>query len=330
MRSLCLVQPGCFEFRDLAAPPAPGPDEALVAVRAVGICGTDLSGYLGKMPFISCPRVLGHELGVEVLAVGSGLAGIAVGDRCGVEPYLHCGTCHPCSQGRSNCCENLQVLGVHRDGGLVQRLLLPGSKLHRSLMLDFDELALVETLAIGCHAVDRSLLSQTDDALILGAGPIGLAVLEFARLTAARITVAERNASRRAFLQNHYPGIQVVESAVGHQASVVFDATGNASSMSASLALARFGGRVVYVGITREEVCLDDALFHRRELSLFASRNALSRDFPKIIRLIESRQIEVSRWISARVAFAGAPALFEELAAGKGEVVKAVVTLDEI
>src|SRR6187200_1488438 len=171
MKALSLAEP---------APPAPG--DAVVRVHDVGICGTDLGGYLGKMPFFSYPRIPGHELGVEVLAIGSDVSNVKVGDRCAVEPYMNCGTCFSCRTGHGNCCETLKVLGVMMDGGLTERVVLPARKLHPANALAPEQCALVETLAIGCHAVNRGAPQSGEYVLIIGAGPIGLSALEFVRL----------------------------------------------------------------------------------------------------------------------------------------------------
>ena len=160
MKAIVLREPGRFERVEIDEPAAPGAGEALVRVHRVGICGTDVSGYLGKMPFYSYPRIPGHELGVEVIAVGTGVTNVRAGDRCSVEPYMSCGACHACRKGASNCCANLKVLGVMTDGGLRDRFVLPAHKLHPSAKLSFDQLALVETFAIGCHAVDRPGLAK--------------------------------------------------------------------------------------------------------------------------------------------------------------------------
>ncbi len=328
MRALTLAEAKRFEWTDIpdAAPPAR--DEALVAVRAIGVCGTDVSGYLGKMPFIEFPRILGHELGVEVLAVGEGVTHIRPHDRCSVEPYLNCGHCHSCKQGRTNCCETLQVLGVHCDGGMCERLTLPAHKLHRSDKLTLEQLALVETLGIGCHAVNRSALSADEEALIIGAGPIGLSVLEFARLASDRVSILELNAARREFVRAQYPSVRILEeSPADCTAQVVFDATGNPAAMSRALHYARFTGRVVFVGITKEPVPLDDPLFHRRELTLFASRNAVASDFHRIITLIERGELDTRPWISHRAAFAETPDAFREWVRPETGVIKAVISV---
>lgn len=329
MRALTLAGTELFEWTTLPEAAPPGPGEALVAVRAVGICGTDISGWRGKMPFISCPRILGHELGVEVLATGPGVEHVRVGEHCSVEPYLECGSCHSCRLGRTNCCETLEVLGVHRDGGMRERLVLPARKLHPCTGLEAEQLALVETLAIGCHAVERSALGAGEDALILGAGPIGLSVLEFARLATGRITVLELSEARREFVRRHYPEVQVVADAAElAPAQVVFDATGSAVSMAAAFRHARFTGRVVYVGITPDAVPLDDPLLHRRELTLLASRNALSGDFPRILKLIQEGRIRTTPWITHRASWHELPEQMRAWTQPGSGVVKAVVRVD--
>src|SRR3954468_2037663 len=199
MKALLLETPKNLKCVQIDGPAKPAPGEALVRVHRVGICGTDISGYLGKMPFFSYPRIPGHELGVEVVAVGAGVSDVKPGDRCSVEPYMNCGDCHACRKGAGNCCANLKVLGVMTDGGLRDRFVLRADKLHPAAKLTFDQLALVETLAIGCHAVDRSQLARGENCLVIGAGPIGLAAIVFAKLTGARVIVLDTNRQRLDF-----------------------------------------------------------------------------------------------------------------------------------
>src|SRR5688572_29773935 len=190
MRGIVLDKPGALRAAaDLPDAGGPGAGEALVRVRKVGVCGTDYAGWRGEMPLMTYPRILGHELGIEVMTVGPGVSGIAPGDRCAVEPYLNCGACAPCRKQRGNCCETLRVLGVHIDGGMRESLVVPATKLHPSATLGLDALALVEPLAIGAHAVARSGLAAGEQTLVIGAGPIGRAVVEFARLAGAKLTV---------------------------------------------------------------------------------------------------------------------------------------------
>src|SRR5262249_3775052 len=166
MNAIQFERPKAIRQVRVPEPPAPGPGEALVRVHRVGICGTDISGYLGKMPLFSYPRIPGHELGVEVLAVGPGVAGLRPADRCGGDPFLTCAGCRACARGRPTRRERLRVLGVHCDGGLRPRLVVPARKLPPGPRLTFEQLALVETLAIGCHAVQRSGLRGDEACLV--------------------------------------------------------------------------------------------------------------------------------------------------------------------
>src|SRR5829696_2856586 len=265
MKALLLEAPRNFRRIETESPGRPGPGEALVRVHRVGVCGTDISGYLGKMPFFSYPRIPGHELGVEVLEVGEGVGHVKPGDRCSVEPYINDPDSYASRRGRPNCCERLEVLGVHRDGGLRSRFLLPARKLHPSARLAFDQLALVETLAIGCHAVNRAALQPDESCLIIGAGPIGLSTLEFVKLTGARTIVLDVNEQRLDFcrrvmgVEHTVKPTEDVESDLravtdGHLPDVVIDATGSSLSMSNAFGLIAPGGRLVYVGITTDEV----------------------------------------------------------------------------
>jgi len=341
MHAIVLQQPRQFETVDIVEPAAPQPGEALVRVHRVGICGTDISGYLGKFPFYSYPRIPGHELGVEVLAVGPDVANVKPGDRCSVEPYINCQTCFSCRHGRPNCCQNLRVLGVHTDGGMRPRFIVPARKLHVSEKLSLEQLALVETLAIGCHAVDRAAPQADEHVLVIGAGPIGLSVLEFVRLTGAKITVLDLNPQRLEFcrrmfgtskmVQNRGDGSELAELekiGAGVLPTVVIDATGNVQSMNRAFHYVGHTGRLVFVGITTSDVTFPDPLFHTREMTILASRNAPAADFRRIIRLIEDGQIDTRPWITHHATFASLAADFPAFTNPETGVVKAMVTVD--
>lgn len=341
MKAILLEKPQSFRTIEVSEPPAPGPGQALVRIHRIGICGTDFGGYLGKMPFYSYPRIPGHELGVEVLAVGADVANVQVGDRCAVEPYINCQRCYSCRRGLTNCCESHQTLGVMCDGGMCERMLLPARKLHVSKKLSMEQLALVETLAIGCHAVDRGNLRAGEHALIIGAGPIGLSAIEFVKVAGAKCIVMDLNEDRLRFCRERM-GVdytivgrgdgselaRLQEITGGQLADVVIDATGSHKSMSAALAYCAFGGRLVYVGITQQEVAFPHApVMHRRQLTILASRNALSGDFTRIINLIENGRISTDPWITHRVPFAEMIAEFPGWLKPEAGVIKAVVEM---
>ena len=337
MRAIVLQHPGRFERVELDEPGRLGPGDALVRVHRVGICGTDVSGFLGKMPFFSYPRIPGHELGVEVVETGEGISHVKPGDRCSVEPYMNCGDCHACRKGASNCCANLKVLGVMTDGGLRDRFVLRADKLHPSTRLSFDQLALVETLAIGCHAVDRGQLVPGENCLVIGAGPIGLASIVFAKLAGARVIVLDMNRQRLAFCRDVMgvdetivPGEALIDDlrrvTDGSLPDVVIDATGSNVSMSNAFGYIAPTGRLVYVGITTKEVTFTHPTFHKPEGTLLCSRNALPRDFARIIKLIEDGSIDTRPWITHRLAFDALPAEFEATCTkADAGVIKAVV-----
>jgi 2-desacetyl-2-hydroxyethyl bacteriochlorophyllide A dehydrogenase len=341
MQAIQLERPGRFVPIELDEPAAPGPGEALVGVHRVGICGTDIASYLGKFPFFSYPRIPGHELGVEVLAVGPDVANVKPGDRCSVEPYMNCQTCYACQLGRTNCCLKLKVLGVHTDGGMRSRIVIPARKLHPSEKLTLEQLALVETLGIGCHAVDRAAPRRDEHVLVIGAGPIGLSVLEFVKLTEARITVLDLSESRLDFCRCDL-GIKQTIQATGDGSelrtleklgegmlpTVVFDATGSAASMSAAFQYVGHTGKLVFVGITPQEVKLPDPLLHTREMTVYASRNALPDDFRRIIRLIEEGQIDTRPWITHRTNFAKLSSDFPSYTQPETGTIKAMVEVD--
>lgn len=341
VRAIQFTQPREIRLLELPEPEAPGAGEVLVRTHRMGVCGTDLSGFLGKMPFFSYPRIPGHELGLEVLAVGPGVSHLQVGDKCSLEPYVNDPDSATSLKGASNCCPGVQVLGVHRDGGLRDRWICPARKLHVGNQLSYDQLALVETLAIGYHAVQRGNAQPGETVLVIGAGPIGLACLEFLKLMDLRVVVMDMVAARLEFCRSQL-GIQhtivakpdgshlaeLEQLTGGALANVVIDATGSARSMSTCFEFAGFTGRVVYVGITTETLSFPHApVFHRRELTLLASRNALPADFGTIINLIAAGKINTNLWITHRLDFAEVPDKFAHFTDPASGAIKVVISL---
>ncbi|MDX1965655.1 MAG: zinc-binding alcohol dehydrogenase family protein [Planctomycetaceae bacterium] len=341
MRALQLEQPKQFRIIDLPEPEAPSAGEAVVRVHRVGICGTDISGYLGKMPFFSYPRIPGHELGVEVVAVGADVSHVAVGDKCSVEPYINNVQSFASLRGRGNCCEDLQVLGVHTDGGMRRLFKLPARKLHKATSLTMEQLALVETLAIGCHAVQRGDPQPGENVLVIGAGPIGLSVIEFVRLSGANLIVMDMVPSRLAFCAETM-GVQhtvmfandgseekkLRELTGGHLPTIVIDATGNSKSMSNALNYVAHTGKLVFVGITTDNVSFPHPLMHRREMTLLASRNAMPEDFNRIIEHIEHGRIDTRPWITHHATFDSLIDEFPSYTRPETGVIKAIVEVD--
>jgi alcohol dehydrogenase len=234
------------------------------------------------------------------------------------------------------------VLGVMMDGGMTERMTLPARKLHPANKLTLEQCALVETLAIGCHAVNRSNPQPGECALVIGAGPIGLSVIEFVKLSGAKCVVLDLNEQRLAFCREKMGVRYTIRSTSqgteledlkrltdGALAQVVIDATGSSQSMSQALNYCGFTGRLVYVGITQEEITFPHApLMHRRELTLLASRNALPPDFTRIIQLIEDGQIDTRPWITHHASFDGLIGTFPNWLKPEAGVIKAIVRVE--
>ncbi|MGB8480091.1 MAG: zinc-binding alcohol dehydrogenase family protein [Acidobacteriaceae bacterium] len=323
MKQVVLEAPGRFTERE-APIPTVSEGHALVRMEKVGVCGSDFHAFTGHQPIYTYPRIIGHELSGVVVEAPANDYGIRAGDHCAIEPYMSCRKCRACAMGRNNCCEHIRLLGIHVDGGLQEYLSVPIGLLNKSSRLSLDQLALVETLGIGAHAVKRSGLKTGEEALIVGAGPIGIAVAQFASALGARVHMVEKSEWRRAFVERM--GYTSSLTAEGRQADAVFDATGNTVAMSSSLANVATGGSLIFVGLTHDPVCLDDVLFHRKEVTLLASRNSVGL-FPQIIRLIEEGKIDTSHWITDRLKLSEVASQFQSLTT-RQTLIKAIVDVN--
>lgn len=335
MQSIVLEKPFVLEMKKKEIPQRK-PGEALVRVRNVGICGSDLHGFKGDQPFFSYPRIIGHEFSVEILEIEEDSHGLTAGDRCVVDPYMACGRCVACRAGRTNCCVSLEVLGVHRDGAMQEYMALPVEKLIRSADLSFEELALVENQCIGAHAVRRAGLSQGEIALVIGAGPIGLGVIQYALLEGARVAVMDLSHERLAFCRNCLEADWFIDASKdpveelrsitsGDFAAAVFDATGSVESQKKAIEHTAHGGRIVLVGLAKGDINYFHPDFHKRELTLMSSRNATREDFENVIQSLEKRTAKVVPFITHRTTFDRVPVEFEKWLDPSEGVIKAVV-----
>ncbi|SRR5579883_2547128 len=338
MRAISLDAPGKIQMVSLSDPVVPGPTEALIRIRQVGICGTDYHAFHGNQPFFTYPRILGHELGVEIVAVGTEVRHLVEGDSCAVRPYLSCGSCPACRRGKPNCCLSLQVFGVHVDGGLREFAVLPAAYLHPASTLSFEQLALIEPLAIGSHAVTGAKLSKGERVLVVGVGPIGLAVTQFALLMGAQVIVTDISQQRLAFCQHLWPAITCIngrepvidalERLLGHDfPTAVFDATGNPQSMQAAFSYVGYGGRVIFVGLSQGNITFSDPLFHSREVTLLASRNALAADFDRIITALQAGEFNLAPWITHRATLETAVDTFPQWSAANSAMIKGLISI---
>jgi hypothetical protein len=313
MQKIILENPGAFSLQEAQEPVTLQDGEALVRVLRVGICGTDLHAFEGTQPFFSYPRVLGHELAIEVLEISSSVDvhHISVGDICAVEPYINCEKCAACQRGITNACMNMQVLGVHRDGGMQEIMSVPIRKLHPSKELPIEDLALTEMLSIGAHAVRRAQLHDDETVLVIGAGPIGMSTMLFARMMNTNVIAMDIDSERLAFCENvlgiaHIINakdspLEKLRSIAPDLPTTVFDATGNLGSMNQAFEYVSHGGKLVFVGLVNDSVTFHDPHFHSHEMTLFSSRNATSEDFAWVISSLASGKISLNGWITHAV-----------------------------
>lgn len=314
------------------------PGTAIVRIRRIGICGTDLHAYKGNQPFFSYPRVLGHELAGIVEQIDDPQGRVKMGDQVSVIPYMHCGICIACRNGKTNCCTDMKVLGVHIDGGMREQIAVPVTHLLVTNELTLDQAAVLEPLGIGAHAVRRSGLEAGETALVIGSGPIGLGVMAFAKHRGARVIAMDIQEERLAFCRqwakvdetvNALQGAKerLAELTGGEYPTAVFDATGNARSMTDAFGFVAHGGRLVYVGLVKAELSFSDPEFHKREMTLMGSRNATIEDFAAVREAVQSGAIDVPSFITHRVPFAEMIGHFDSWLKPESKVIKAMVEL---
>lgn len=318
--------------------PAYTDGEAIVAIKRIGICGTDYHAYKGRQPFFTYPRMLGHELSGVIERIGGNAEGLREGDIVSVVPYLNCGACIACRNGKPNCCTSLSVLGVHIDGGMRERLSIPTRLLLKADGLTLDQAAVLEPLAIGAHALRRSGLRRGDTALVIGGGPIGLGVMALAGYIGATVIAMDVNEERLAFSRGwagvahtvhvaQQPEEQLAALTNGELPPFVFDATGSAASMNGAFRYVAHGGTLVFVGLFKGDVQFHDPEFHKRETTLMASRNATREDFELVMRAMRAGSVDAARYITHRAPFDGMIAAFGEWLKPESGVIKAMVEL---
>lgn len=306
MRALICSAPGLLEYRDIEGPEMKK-DHVIIRIRRTGICGTDFHAFKGNQPYFSYPRILGHELAGELTA---DVEGFAKGEMVTFIPYFHCGQCNACLRGKTNCCVQMKVCGVHVDGGMVDYLSVPTASLIKNNGLSADELALAEPLAIGAHGVRRAAIQPGESVLVMGAGPIGLGLVAFAKMAGAAVTVFDLNKERLTFCAAHL-GVTVTSDPQGIAADAVIDATGNLAAINNGLQYLAHGGRYVLVGLQKEALSFSHPELHKREGTIMSSRNATREDFEQVTHAIRNKTINPVRFITHRVHFSELKTLME-------------------
>ncbi|MEO5910879.1 MAG: zinc-binding alcohol dehydrogenase family protein [Pelobium sp.] len=337
MRTLVCTQPGVFDYK-VGVKPELQKGNAIIRIKRIGICGTDLHAFEGKQPFFSYPRILGHELSGELIDFEDA-PGFEKGEAVTFIPYFSDGTCIACRSGKPNCCANIQVFGVHIDGGMSEYISVPSKYLLHGEGLSFDELALVEPLAIGAHGVRQAGVKPDEFVLVVGAGPIGLGTMEMARIAGAKVIALDVNDARLDFCRNklevHFTINASSENVIerlkeitnGDMPTVVIDATGNLKAINNGINFLAHGGRYVLIGLQKADFSFNNPEFHKRETTLMSSRNATKQDFEHVISSMKAGKVNPQTYISHRVNFNQVQQEFASWLDPVNGVIKAMVSL---
>ena len=336
MKTITCRTPGEFNLTEQPQPEC-GAGEALVRIQRLGICGTDLHAFAGVQPYFSYPRVLGHELAGKIVEVGKNKEGLKSGDSVAIMPYLECGGCIACRNGKTNCCTDMNVLGVHSDGGMQEYLSIPIDHLIKNENLSVDQLALVECFSIGAHAVRRAEIQKSEKILVVGAGPIGLGLMQFARIAGGSVIVLDVSEERLAFAAKHIDIDHTIQAGVvdikerlneltdGNFPTVIFDATGSQKSMMDNFLYLAHGGKYVLVSLVMADICFPDPEFHKRETTLLSSRNACREDFLWVMECMEKGHVVTNPLITHRCRFENLIDHFQQWTSPEARVIKAMV-----
>lgn len=337
MKYIVCEKPREFLLKDKPMP-EPKEGEVLLKIKRIGICGTDIHAYGGTQPFFEYPRILGHELAAEYIKGNA--KGFKPGDKVSVIPYFNCGQCVACRNGLTNCCANIKVFGVHIDGGMAEYITISEQYVLHGQGLDYDELVLIEPLAIAAHGLRRAAVEAKDTVLIMGAGPIGIGLIQFAKIAGAKVIVMDINDYRLDFCKNQL-GVDAVINPLnedvaqslatitnGDMANVVIDATGNRNVMNAAFNYISHGGRFVLVGLQKGELSFSHPDFHKRESTLMSSRNATLIDFEYVMECLKSGKIDPKKYITHRANFAQMIDVFDTWIDPKSNCIKAIIELE--
>jgi 2-desacetyl-2-hydroxyethyl bacteriochlorophyllide A dehydrogenase len=338
MKTLICTKPGEFNYADKDRPVLKK-DHAIIKIKRIGICGTDLHAFEGTQPFFEYPRVLGHELAGELVEFDNA-PGFSIGETVSFIPYFYCGECIACRNGLPNCCADIKVCGVHIDGGFAEFLQVPSYSLLHGEGLPFDQLALVEPLAIGAHAVRRAAVKGDEFVLVVGAGPIGLGIAEFARIAGGKVIMMDINDNRLHFCREKL-GINFIINPLQEDAlaklkeitsndmpTVVIDATGNQKAIINAFQYMAHGARYVLVGLQKGDISFSHPEFHKREATLLSSRNATKEDFELVVRSIKNGLVKPANYITHQVKFDDVKDNFASWLDPANGVIKAMVELN--
>jgi 2-desacetyl-2-hydroxyethyl bacteriochlorophyllide A dehydrogenase len=333
MKYIVCEKPGEFLVKEKEAP-VRKENEALLQINKVGICGTDLHAYGGNQAFFTYPRILGHELASEILEIGENERGLKAGDKVVVMPYISDKNSVASRNGKPNCCPNIRVLGVHTDGGMQEQITVPADILLPANNLSDDQMAIVEPLAIGAHAVRRADVKPGETVAVVGCGPIGIGIMKLAQIAGAKVVAIDMNEQRLEYAKEKI-GVEytvkagadaakdIAEITNGDMCTAVFDASGNKFALEAGPDYMSHGGRFVLVGLSKGDLTYNHPAVHSKELTLMCSRNATTEDFEHVINVLD--QFPTESFITHNVPFTEMIANFDSWLKPETGVIKATV-----
>ncbi|WP_430974116.1 zinc-binding alcohol dehydrogenase family protein [Sunxiuqinia rutila] len=336
MKAIEITEPGAMNVVERPMP-VPGEDEVLLKLNYVGFCGSDLSTYLGKNPMVSYPRIPGHEIAAVIEQAGSRVPeNFQPGQSVTVVPYTNCGQCSACKKKRFNACRYNQTLGVQRDGAMAEYLVVHWQKVLMDVSLSSIQLALVEPLTVGFHAIDNARVSDIDTVLVFGCGMIGTGAIVRANLRGATVIAVDIDDSKLEVagkLGAHYlinsrtQDLHAELEKITHSngPSVVVEAAGNPITYKAAIEEIGFAGRVVCIGYAGDEVAFPTKLWVQKELEILGSRNANPSDFEAVIKYLKQANPDEKLLVSKIVSADEAPQAMKEWAEAPGKVLKILV-----
>lgn len=339
MKTIQITKPGQLAVTEASEPVAKD-GEALLKILYCGICGADVSSYTGNQPFTTYPRIPGHEFSAEIVNIGPNNLGLKKGDLVTANPYFNCGTCYACQRGIVNACVDNQTMGVQRDGSFCEYVAMPVERIVSGGKLSAKELALIEPFAISCHALSRGRVKAGDRVLIMGAGPIGLFALIKAKAMGAQVAVADLLQSRLE-LAASYGADLVIQSGTddisknsdefteSNGFDVCVEACGLPETFLSCIEQAAHGADLILIGNGKRETTFLHSILLKKELNVFGSRNAYTKDFEELIRLVENGSVDLLKMVSGIYSMEDAPDAFEALAHNDGTLAKLLVKISE-
>ena len=339
MKAIVISKPNEIEIREVPMPEVKE-GEALLKVKYVGICGADLASYTGNQPFTSYPRIPGHEFSAEIVEIPENDKGLKAGDIVTCNPYFNCTECYSCQRGFVNCCTDNQTMGVQRDGAFCEYIAMPVERIYKGKGLSAKELALIEPFSISQHAVSRAQIKDTDNVLVIGAGPIGLFALLAAKQKCNKIAVADI-LDNRLSLATEYGADAVVntkekslgeftaEFTNGNGFDVCIEACGAPETFLGCIESAAFAGNIILIGNGKRETTFNHSVLLKKELNVHGSRNALKDDFINNIDLVASGKADVMKMVSGVYDMENAIDAFEALKNNNGTLAKLLIKIGD-